>query len=415
MIANLPTYLVELTSLYQDYLGIIGIGFVVALLLTPITGAIAFRLNALDHPTEQRDRNDKTRDRRIHNESTPLLGGVAVMIAFVIGVLAAVGTGLISLNSQQLVFLGLGLAVVIILGVADSVTDVSPKYQLLLQILAALLPILGGIKIELIEILNISIDLSQPAFSIPIEQYTLQINPLADVFTLIWIVAIVNAINWVSGIDGLAGFISLIAALTLMFLGVRFEAVLAATLAASLAGAVLGFLPFNFPPARTFNGTVGDMGQGYLLAILAIISGAKLSVSLIILALPLIDAIWVLGGRFLRHRHEFKSPLDILHINDKTHLHHRLLELGLGVRQVLFLEIGVFFAFCMVAYYLADFRDELLYLIAAVVVIIALFSLLNIAQVVHNRRKAERDELEVPEKKAVVSEESQTPEERYAY
>jgi UDP-GlcNAc:undecaprenyl-phosphate GlcNAc-1-phosphate transferase len=155
------------------------------------------------------------------------------------------------------------------------------------------------------------------------------------------------------------------------------------------------------------------MTQGFLLAILAIVSGGKLTTSIIILALPLIDAAWVLLGRFIKHRQEIKNPLDLLAISDKTHLHHRLLDMGLTRRQTLFIEVTIFLIFCIAAYQLSGFSQQTVAVMVAVVACCVIFIIISLLS-----RRAKRLNIDKAkqttqtQRKAVVDE---APEDKYAY
>jgi UDP-GlcNAc:undecaprenyl-phosphate GlcNAc-1-phosphate transferase len=281
----------------------------------------------------------------------------------------------------------------------------------MVHFVAAFIITLSGIHIDLIEVMQVSINFEVITWEFSILDWPLSISPVSDLITILWIVGVINALNWVSGIDGLAAMMSLFAAVTMLFIGVRTEALFAAALAAILAGSISGFLPYNFPPARTFNGSIGDMVQGYLLAILAIISSAKLSTSLILLALPIIDAVWVVLGRLRRHRKEINNPLDILKISDKTHLHHRFLDMGFSVRQTLAIETIIFLGFCIMAYYFAGFSDQTLVVMIAVFTCFVLFVIVAIVRSMAIKRRANK--VEEKPKAQVVEEES--PEEQYTY
>jgi UDP-GlcNAc:undecaprenyl-phosphate GlcNAc-1-phosphate transferase len=316
-------------------------------------------------------------------------------------------------NSQQLLHIIIGIALVTLLGVADSVRDVPAKTQFLVQIIAAIVITTAGIKINFIEIFGTTIQFDALNFTVQLGSIPLQFAPLADMITILWVVGLMNAINWVDGIDGLAAAISMFAALTLMFIGVKYEVIIAATMAALLFGGILGYFPFNFPPAKTYTGAVGVYFQGFMLAILAIISGAKLSTSLIVLALPIIDAVWVLFGRFQRNRRQIRSPLDLLKISDKTHLHHRLLDLGFTTKQTLAIEVTISLVFCVTAYYFAGFSQETVLMLLAVTVCLIFFSIVKVMQIRAERSKKALEKEAVKEEEVKVV--TETPEEKYAY
>lgn len=404
--------LITFWELYRDYLGFIGLAALISFLITPLTGVLANKLQAVDKPSQLRDQTDGTRLRRIHVGIKPRLGGLAVVAALLVGLVVVNKQGFIDYSGQVFAHIILGVFILTAIGFWDSLVDASPKTQLLTELLVALLITTAGIRINFIDIVGFEAHFDVINFELAVWGLKFYFSPLADLITVLWIVGLINAMNWVSGIDGLAAAMSIFAGFTFLFLGVKYEAVFASVLAAILTGAIIGFFPFNFPPSNTFNGSVGDMVQGYLLAVLAIISGAKLSASLILLALPIIDAVWVVMGRLLTHRGELKSPLDILRISDKTHLHHRLLTLGFTIRQTLAIETTVFLGFCVAAYYLAGFRSEAVYALAAAGVCLGIFTIIKI--LISRRPSANGPDAPSEPKHDIVVEE-ETPEERYAY
>ncbi len=152
-------------------------------------------------------------------------------------------------------------------------------------------------------------------------------------FTLIWIVGMMNTVNLLDGLDGLAGGVVAIAAVLLFVHFVRLGQYSLAPLPLALAGACIGFLPYNFHPARVFMGDSGAIYLGYSLGILSVIGGAKIATALLVLSVPILDVAWVLIFRLTRGR----SPLQA----DRGHLHHRLLDMGLSQVQI----VGLFYAF----------------------------------------------------------------------
>jgi len=142
---------------------------------------------------------------------------------------------------------------------------------------------------------------------------------------VLWVVGMINSINFIDGLDGLSTGIALIAALTLGIIslteGVGSYAPMTALLCAALGGALAGFLPWNFHPARVLIGTTGVMAVGYALAVLSILGTAKVAVALLVLGVPIIDTLWIITRRVLRGRSPFEP--------DRGHFHHRLLDLGL--------------------------------------------------------------------------------------
>ena len=160
-------------------------------------------------------------------------------------------------------------------------------------------------------------------------------GPIAVGFTIFWIVGMINSINWIDGLDGLSSGIAIIAAVTLgmISLSTRVNQPLVAVLCFVLAGALFGFLRWNFHPAKIFIGTSGVQFVGYTLAVLSILGTAKVAVALLVLGIPIIDTFWIIVRRLTQRRSPF-TP-------DRQHIHHRLLDLGLSHRQTVLLIYGL--------------------------------------------------------------------------
>lgn len=273
--------------------------------------------------------------RHIHGRPTPRSGGLAIALAAVAGLLvvllpavlaATEGEG--SARKVEVVRVGLlvvGSLLTLALILWDDVRGMSPGTKLLAQFAVAavaIVPALLGPPLE-----------ARPGLIIDQVQ-----NPLggtlflplalAGAFTFLWLIGMMNTVNLLDGLDGLAAGVTAIAALLLFVHMVRLGQNSLAPLPLALAGACLGFLPYNFHPARVFMGDSGAMFLGYCLGVLSIIGGAKMATALLVLGVPILDAAWVLVFRLSRGR----SPLRA----DRGHLHHRLLDLGLSqVRVVL--------------------------------------------------------------------------------
>ena len=154
-------------------------------------------------------------------------------------------------------------------------------------------------------------------------------------FTMFWIVGMMNSINWIDGLDGLSSGIALIAAVTLALISLTTQVAqpLIAVLCFALAGALLGFLRWNFYPAVIFAGTSGVQFIGYSIAVLSILGSAKVAVALLVLGVPIIDTFWIIVRRLAARRSPF-SP-------DRSHIHHRMLDLGLSHRQTVLMIYGI--------------------------------------------------------------------------
>lgn len=292
----------------------------IALATTPLVRRTALRTGLVDLPE----------GRRINTRPVPRAGGLAVAAAFLVvaaGFIAidAVGKTIpapVFLQPGELVALLVGAAAAAIIGLVDDAFQLRARWQLLGQLALAAFAIWLGIGVE--------------AINVPFVDRPVALEGILGVaFTTFWIVGMINSINFIDGLDGLSAGIGVIAAVTLGLIsltttvGQPYVAVLCFT----LAGALLGFLRWNFHPAVVFAGTSGTMFLGYALAVLAVLGSAKVAVALLVLGVPIIDTFWIIVRRLATGRMPF-SP-------DRGHIHHRLLDLGLGHRQAVLVIYGI--------------------------------------------------------------------------
>lgn len=288
-----------------------GVAFGLAYTATPLVRRLAVRFRFVDRPSARRDEAAK-----------PRLGGVALYLAFLVA--TVVSTPFVTGRSIEewtkvLGFL-LGATIVVVMGVLDDGRELGPLPQLGSQILGAGVAIAAGITID--QIANpLGNALQNSMFYLP---------PLMAVgFTLFWIVGAMNTVNFVDGLDGLAAGITIIASGILFIHSFELTQYSIAFLPLALTGAVLGFLPHNFFPARITMGTSGAAFLGYCLGTLSIIGGTKAATVLLVLGVPIIDTAWIILRRIISGRSPFRA--------DRSHLHHRLMELGLSQRQIVVL------------------------------------------------------------------------------
>src|SRR5512133_573315 len=245
---------------------------VLAWLLVPFSERLARRIGAIDYPN----------DRSLHQQPTPKLSGAAILVA-----------GLLFLpdDGQSRSILG-GAAVIALVGVVDDVYDLSAPVKLTGQIAAALIPVLGGVRVDAVTLPFIG---------------GFDLGWLAYPLTVVGIVAVVNVINFTDGVDGLAAGVCAISAAALAVIALSLDRNAAGVLAALTAGGALGFLRHGFPPASSFMGDTGSNLLGYLLATAAIQGALKtnavvaLAFPLIVLAVPILDTGFVVAKR-LKYR-----------------------------------------------------------------------------------------------------------------
>jgi UDP-GlcNAc:undecaprenyl-phosphate GlcNAc-1-phosphate transferase len=272
--------------------------------------AIARKYNIADHPSE----------RRINTKPVPRAGGLAVAGAFaLIGTLLVIfsaqlglsaGSGAAELTSSGAAALLLGTVIAGVIGLIDDRYDLRARWQIVGQFLIALIPIAFGLRIAFISNPLGAGDLLFP-------------DAIALGVTIFWTLGMQNSMNFIDGLDGLSGGISLFAAVTLGVIALPTSPLLAA-LSFTLAGALAGFLRFNFYPASIYMGTSGILAVAYALAVLALLGTAKVAAALLILGVPIIDALFVIVGRIAAGR----SP----YTPDESHIHRRLLSYGISHR-----------------------------------------------------------------------------------
>ena len=278
---------------------------VVALISTPVVRSLAFRIGAVDVPKD---------GRRMHDHPIPRMGGLAIFFGFLLSVLVFLPLSL------QLRSMLLGAVVIVILGIFDDIYALSAKLKFVVQIAAALIAVLGGNQITVLS--NINVFSSEPYW---------ELGWLSYPISVLWIVAITNAVNLIDGLDGLACGVSTISSMTLLVIALNVSEPDVAVLTAALAGACIGFLPYNLNPAKTFMGDTGSTFLGFVLATVSIQGLFKFytifsfAVPFLMLALPIFDTCFAI----LRRVSKGQSPM----APDRGHIHHRLIDMGFSQKQ----------------------------------------------------------------------------------
>lgn len=292
--------------------------FLVTFLTTPLVAKFARKFGLVDDPQR------RAHPAHTHKGIIPRAGGLAVYLGF------AAASLFLPFN-KVLIGIVIGAAVIVFIGLIDDRNDLSPYFRFLTNLLAAAIVIGAGVGIPYITnplggILRLdSLRLTFNFFG------SHSILVWADLFAILWIVWCANMVNWSKGVDGqMPGFVAISAAI-LGILSLRFSAhdisqTTVTALSFITAASFLGFLPWNFYPQKIMPGYGGGTLAGFLLAILAILSWGKLGTAILVLGVPMIDAFYVLGRRIISG----KSPF----LGDRSHLHHKLLDLGWGRRRV---------------------------------------------------------------------------------
>jgi len=309
-----------------------------ALLITPLTAALGRRLKLVDRPG----------GRRAHQGDVPRLGGIALFAGFMGAGLLVFGLSAggiwppIRAEDQKLLTgVLIGTSLMFAFGLWDDRRELPAWPQFAAQFGAALVAIGFDIIIERV--------------TLPIFGYTVFPPWITYPLTIFWVMGMINTVNWLDGLDGLAAGVTAIAALLFAVHAYSLGQTMVALFPLALAAACLGFLPFNFHPARVFMGSSGSMFLGFALASLSILAPAKVATALLVLGIPIIDVAWLIVRRWRQG-----SPTHA----GRDHLHYRLLDLGLSQRQI----VSLYYLFCATFGMLALLIEERLFKLVALVI-----------------------------------------------
>lgn len=318
------------------------LAFIVTFMATPYTIKIAYKVGAVDIPKDQR---------RMHKKTMPKFGGPAVILGFLISITYLIivmsmehTINLFGSENYGMKLLGmlLGIIVVSIVCIIDDIKTIKPIVKLAGQLVGAIIVVAFGVRIDDIDfsIFNLS-------------QYA---EILYVIITILWIIGVTNAINLIDGLDGLSSGISVISAISLLIIFVlNGSPLISIVLITALAGALVGFLPFNFSPAKTFIGDTGSNFLGFSLSIISILGVAKtytvavIVLPLIVLGLPIFDTLWAIIRRIIKGK-----SIKAIFKADKGHLHHRIVAKGFSQKQAVLILYGISATFGIFAVILLD-------------------------------------------------------------
>ena len=305
------------------------LAFIVTFMATPYTIKIARKVGAVDVPRDQR---------RMHKKAMPKFGGPAVILGFLVAIIyllivKSLENSIDLFGSEQygmkLLGMFLGTIVISIFCIVDDIITIKPMVKLLGQVIAAIVVVTFGVRIDEITPAFLVTDELKEAFSI--------------ILTIGWVVGVTNAINLIDGLDGLSAGISVISAVSLLIIFVLNESpLISILLITALAGALVGFLPFNFAPAKTFIGDTGSNFLGFSLSIISILGVAKTYTAAVIvlpmlaLGLPIFDTIWAIVRRLIRGK-----SIKAIFKADKGHLHHLIVARGFSQKQAVLILYGI--------------------------------------------------------------------------
>lgn len=318
------------------------LAFIVAFMTTPYTIKIAHKVGAIDIPKDER---------RMRKKTMPKFGGPAVILGFLVSVIYLLivmsmenTINLFGPENYGMKLLGmfLGILALSITCIIDDIKTIRPIVKLFGQLVGAVIAVSFGIRLGEFNLSFIN-------------------NPLIEeivscVITVGWIVGVTNAINLIDGLDGLSSGISVISAISLLVIFVlNGSPLISIVLVTALAGALVGFLPFNFTPAKTFIGDTGSNFLGFSLSIISILGVAKtytfavIVLPLIVLGLPIVDTLWAIIRRLIKGK-----SIKAIFKADKGHLHHRIVAKGFGQKQTVLILYGLSATFGIFAVILLD-------------------------------------------------------------
>ena len=279
---------------------------VVSLAATPLVKALSVKVGAVDVPKD---------GRRMHDHPIPRMGGLAIFFGFLTAMLLFV-----PLDGAKQGML-LGAVIIVVLGIFDDIYALPAKPKFLVQVIAALIAVMAGNRIDV---------LSNPNIFSPDPVWIL--GWLAYPVTVVWIVAVTNAVNLIDGLDGLACGVSTISAMSMLVIALlRVNELDVAVMMSALAGACIGFLPYNFNPAKIFMGDTGSTFLGFVMATVSVNGMFKqytiisFVVPFLVLGLPIFDVCFAVVRR-VSHGQSPMTP-------DRGHVHHRLIDMGFSQKQ----------------------------------------------------------------------------------
>jgi UDP-GlcNAc:undecaprenyl-phosphate GlcNAc-1-phosphate transferase len=303
----------------MNYIIVFGTAFILSLLVTAYSIKLGQRWGLVDRPG----------GRRQHQGQISRIGGIGLFAGFVgsgllVFALSAAGfwPAIGREDAKLLTGVLLGSVVMFAFGIADDNFEFPAGPQFFAQFVAALIAITFDIIVQRV--------------TLPVFGYTVFPAWITIPLTVFWVMGMINTVNWLDGLDGLAAGVTSIAGILFAIHAYSLGQTVVAMFPLALAAACLGFLPFNFFPARVFMGSSGSMVLGFALAALSILAPAKLATALLVLSIPIIDVAWLILLRWRRRGNPVRAGRD--------HLHYRLLDAGLSQRQIVLL----YYTFCAV-------------------------------------------------------------------
>ncbi len=335
---------------WQRLLLALGVSALISFCSTPMVSKMAYKVGAIDVPKD---------NRRMHDHPIPRLGGLAIAIAFLLT------TFLFEKLDTQMQGILLGSIVILVLGVLDDCMALPALPKFFVQIFAAILVVMHGCTIRYV---------TNPFSSVPGDCFDL--GMFSAPITVLWIVTMTNAVNFIDGLDGLAVGVSGISTATMLVIALLVSEEHVAVILAALLGACLGFIPYNFNPAKIFMGDTGATFLGFVLACLSIQGLFKLyaiisfAVPFLILGVPFFDICFAVVRRLARHQNPMTA--------DRGHIHHRLIDMGFSQKQTVAITYTLTGILGLAAVLLASSGEVKTLILIAAVFIVALLGIMVI-------------------------------------
>lgn len=344
------------------------VSFVFVCLVTPILIKIGLKFGFVDQVNQ----------RKIHRGAIPRIGGIGISLGTLLPIflLCFFFTSGVTIKtpSNMLLYFGGGLAISL-LGLFDDIKGINAKVKMLFQILIAFVATQHGALIE----------------SLPMPWGRLELGIFGYFLTIFWIIGIINAFNLIDGMDGLSSGITLFSSLTLAMLAIANGYLPTALVALALAGAVTGFLIYNFNPARIFMGDSGSMFIGYILAILSLRNQSKahavvsIMVPIIAMGLPILDTTLAFMRRIMRHQSIFAA--------DKQHIHHFILSLGFNQRKTVLILYSISIMFTVLSLLMIFNKniDTFLIVLVFAIIIFVIITKLGYVEMIYGRFRVKKE------------------------
>lgn len=363
------TNLLELPAFLRLILAL-GVSALISFVSTPGVKKIAVKMGAIDVPKD---------NRRMHDHPIPRMGGLAIALAFLVSIFLFTE---IDLQMQGII---LGAIMILVLGILDDCFTLRAMPKFIVQILAATIVVMHGSTIRYI---------TNPFSSVP--DACIDLGLLAIPLTIVWIVTITNAVNFIDGLDGLAVGVSGISCTAMLIIALVVSEENVAVIMAALLGACLGFIPYNFNPAKIFMGDTGSTFLGFILATMSIQGLFKMyavisfAVPFIILGVPFFDICFAVVRRLWRHQNPMTA--------DRGHIHHRLIDMGFSQKQTVAITYTLTGILGLAAVLLASSGGAKIMILVCTIMVVAVLGFMVIFGPKHrpsskNKDKIRKDEV----------------------